>query len=307
MENTNFQSSEITFLKLIFYLWKRKIFIIAFTIIFGVIGLIISFKTTETYKADSTLIPAERYSTTMAGNQGVSTLGSIIGLTNVASEMDYVVLGIETLKSRIFIKKFLKTNNFEQYYSPIYTYDLASNKFEFDDDIYDVKNQDWTENAKQNKLVPSDSEIYDNFMRRTIFSRDLATNSLKLSTIHESPYLAKEVNYLLIRALNKSISDFDKEIATNSMSFIENMIAKTEGSELRQMLYSMYVKELEKEMFTEINKEYVFRTLDPPIIPLNKYRPSRLQYLIISLMLGFFLSSFVILHKSTNTSSLIKN
>ena len=66
----------------------------------------------------------------------------------------------------------------------------------------------------------------------------------------------------------------------------------------REMLSGMYVKELEKQMLTEVQEEYVFRTLDPPVLPKFKYRPSRFQFLLVSLILGIFVSISVILFQS---------
>lgn len=299
MNNINFQVTELTLLNLILLVWKRRLMVFSFALSFAIIGTALSFTVNKTFRAESTLIPAERYSGTMNANRTSARLGSMMmGLSNSSSEIDYVVLGVETIKSRSFIKNFLKDNNLEPYYSVIKSYDLASDKFIFDQDLYDNELKDWTKTAKENELVPPDVVLYKNFMKRTVFTRDLANNTLKLYTIHESPSIARNVNYLLIEALNKSISDFDSNIASNSMIYIGERLANTDGSELREMLSGMYVKELEKQMLTEVQEEYVFRTLDPPVLPKFKYRPSRFQFLLVSLILGIFVSISVILFQS---------
>lgn len=294
MHNSDFQSTELKLTDFIILIWKRRMLVISLALSFGIIGVAFSFSITKTYRAESTLIPAERYSGTMAANQGNKRLGSIMGLTSVGNETDYVVLGTETIKSRSFIKGFMSKNNLEPYYSAVDSYDLNAKKFIFNKDLYNEKEAKWSDEAYKNNLVPSDQALYKNFMKKTSFIRDMANNTLKLYTIHESPHLAKEVNVLLVKALNNAISDFDKEVATNSMNYIGERLVKTDGSELRQMLSGLYVSELEKKMLTEVQEEYVFRTLDPPVIPLNKYKPSRLQILISSILSGLFFSVIIV-------------
>jgi uncharacterized protein involved in exopolysaccharide biosynthesis len=131
MNDSDFQSTELKLTDFLILIWKRRMLVISLALSFGIIGVAYSFSITKTYRAESTLIPAERYSGTMGANQGNKRLGSIMGLTNVGSETDYVVLGIETMKSRTFIKGFLVKNNLEPYYSVVESYDLNAKKIYF--------------------------------------------------------------------------------------------------------------------------------------------------------------------------------
>ncbi len=293
MNNDSIQISELTLIDILLVAWKRKVLIILTSLIFGFIGVASSYMVDKTFRAESTLIPADRYAGSMRSPDNGRGLSSLIGFTSGGNTTDYIVLGVETIKSRNFIRKFLKNNNLEPYYSSVKSYNLSSQKFTFNEKIYDVKNDKWSDEAIKNKLVPSDQALYKNFMEKTVFTRDMANNTLKLYTIHESPILAKEVNYLLIKALNEELSNFDKNLATNSMNYIGERLAKTDGLELRQILSGLYVNELEKQMLTEVQDEYVFRTLDPAVVPINKYKPSRLQFLIAFAMSGFFISLLI--------------
>ena len=282
-----FDQNEIRVLDFISFCWREKRMIITITAIISILSLSFSFFLTDYYKASSTLVPAEHLASQVSNSNPLASLSGIPGLNiSPSDKLDYITLGMKTLESRVFTKSFIARHNLSHYYFAVDYYDKKSKKLVFDKNLY---NPDKACTISKEK-IPTDQDLFNSFQDSIRFIRNEAENTIKLEVIHESPIFAKEVNDLIIKDLNDEIRRFDSIIADKSIEFVNRKLRETQSSELKETLYGIYKSELRKKMLTEVQDEYIFRVLDPAVIPINKYKPSRLMILIASIISGFVIS-----------------
>jgi len=62
---------------------------------------------------------------------------------------------------------------------------------------------------------------------------------------------------------------------------------------MKDKIYSLLAKEIEKSTFARAQKYYSFLVLDPPIVPDRKIKPKRALICILSVIVAFFLAVFL--------------
>ena len=75
-----------------------------------------------------------------------------------------------------------------------------------------------------------------------------------------------------------------------SIQFLSLEAKKTNSETLRSLFYALIKSNTEKKMLAYSRPDYVFRVIDPPIIPEKKSYPSRSLIIIVGAFIGLFLS-----------------
>jgi uncharacterized protein involved in exopolysaccharide biosynthesis len=76
--------------------------------------------------------------------------------------------------------------------------------------------------------------------------------------------------------------------AVQNKKFIEEQIGKTIDALTRDRLYALYGQEVEREMMGRNREQFGFRVVDAPRVPDRKLKPHRFVGLIMSAFLSFF-------------------
>ncbi|MUH71352.1 hypothetical protein [Psychrosphaera haliotis] len=97
--------------------------------------------------------------------------------------------------------------------------------------------------------------------------------------------------------INEYFRAQDKKQALDSINFIERKIESTANSQMREVFYNMIESHTQKIMMTEINDEYLLKTLIPAKVsePTEKSKPKRSIIVIISFILGGILGTVLVL------------
>jgi len=77
--------------------------------------------------------------------------------------------------------------------------------------------------------------------------------------------------------------------------FFNEQLERTSDALLREKIYSLLAREIEKETFALAQKYYGFLILDPPVVPdIDKeIKPKRALICILSVIVAFFASIFL--------------
>jgi uncharacterized protein involved in exopolysaccharide biosynthesis len=124
---------------------------------------------------------------------------------------------------------------------------------------------------------------------------DPRNGTLKIGFEHKDPKTAKKfVDYYLVE-LSETLRQEVIRDATENMRFFREQIGRTSDPLLKEKIYAMLAREIEKDTFARAQKYYSFVVLDPPIVPdLDKYvKPKRKFNLILSVVVAFFLAIFL--------------
>jgi LPS O-antigen subunit length determinant protein (WzzB/FepE family) len=87
----------------------------------------------------------------------------------------------------------------------------------------------------------------------------------------------------------------DKEEAERSIKYLQTQMLKTNIVEQKTLLYELIEEQSKTLMFTEVRDEYVFKTIDPALVPELKSGPKRALILVMVSLLGGMLSVLMVL------------
>ena len=112
---------------------------------------------------------------------------------------------------------------------------------------------------------------------------------------HPSPYISMKWVKDLTTAINDTMRRRDIEEATKSKSYLIEQLEKTSVADMRAVFYKLVEEQTQKIMLAEVRDEYIFETIDPPVIPEEKVKPKRALICILGTIVGGAISFFVVL------------
>jgi len=83
--------------------------------------------------------------------------------------------------------------------------------------------------------------------------------------------------------------------AKNSISFLEKELEQTSILDSQTILYSIIEQQMQKIMLANIRDEFVFKVIDPAVIPKHAENKPVLIFIFIGLIIGVFIGSFLAL------------
>ena len=126
-------------------------------------------------------------------------------------------------------------------------------------------------------------------------TRDRKTDVITVSIEHKNPEFARSVVDYYLTELSEGLRAKVLKDAQENMRFLTEQLDRTTDPLLREKIYGMLAKEIEKDTFARAQTYYGFYVLDPPIAPdLNKKaRPKRSMICILSVVVAFFVAVFL--------------
>ena len=284
-------NDQINILETISILYSELRLITLITSVFVLSSLAYSLSLPNLYTSSSVLRLTEDSSNTMSSltNQygGIASMAgiSLPGATN--DESFYI---ISTLKSKDFLKKILEFPEIKQKLAAVDSYDHSTKKFKYKNTIYDDNTNKWNKNI-------SYLAIHELLKGKLKVSQDPKSKFINISFEHISPEFSYEFLSLLIEQINKITREKDAEKSINSINYLKNQLDKTDQSDIRQSINQLIEMQLKTLMLANIEKDYLFSTIDPPFIPLMKSSPSRALICILITLLGGLISILTVLIK----------
>lgn len=124
---------------------------------------------------------------------------------------------------------------------------------------------------------------------------DVKKSTITVSFENEDPETAKKVVDYYLNELSGSLREEVIRDANENMRFFKEQLERTNDAMLREKIYALLAKEIEKETFAKAQKYYGFLVLDPPIVPDldKKVKPKRALICILAVFVAFFFSVFL--------------
>ncbi|WP_341501656.1 Wzz/FepE/Etk N-terminal domain-containing protein [Gallaecimonas sp. GXIMD4217] len=293
------QDDEIDLRELFAAIWAGKWLITGVTTVFAVASVIIALSLPNIYKSEVLLAPADNQQQgglgALAGQFG--GLAAMAGINLGGGNTDQTTLALEVLKSREFITGFIDRHDILVPLMAAEGWDRATNKLELDADVYDEKSGQWVREVKAPfQPKPSAQEAYKEFIEESLsVGKDKKTGMVTLGINHYSPEIAQQWATWLVEDLNEVMRQRDQAEATKSIQYLESQIEKTRLADLKSMLYQLVEEQTKILMFAEVRDEYVFKTIDPAVVPEEKASPRRALICVLGVMLGGLLSFIFVL------------
>ncbi|MGI2012766.1 Wzz/FepE/Etk N-terminal domain-containing protein [Shewanella oncorhynchi] len=293
------QNDEIDLRELFSVLWQGKWLIIAITAVFAIGAVIFAIKQPNIYKSEALLAPASEEQ-----GGGLSALASQFGgLASLAGVnlgakggTDKTELAIEVLKSRQFTSDFIQRHNILVDLMAVEKWDRDADKLIYDPELYNEQTSTWVREVKAPfKPEPSMQEAYKVFSKMIAVNKAKETGMVTISVEHLSPAVAQQWVAWLIQDINKVMKDRDVAEANRSSEFLNKQIALTNVADIRTILYKLVEEQAKTIMFAEVRDEYVFKTIDPALVPEEKAKPKRALICVLGTLLGGMLGVMIVL------------
>lgn len=277
-------------------IWEGRWIIIVTTFIASSLAIFYALSLPNLYKSQALLSPVTSDSSLkIPGNLGGLAAMAGVNLSN-HSGTDRTKLAIEVLKSRNFLGEMIFENELIVPIMAAKGWSRLDDRLILNEEIYDVDKKKWLRDASPPyKPKPSIQEAYKEFKKILSISKDDETGLVTLSVEFYSPYVAKKWVEQLIVAVNENMRQRDIKEAKKSIDYLKIELKKTNIAELRTALYSLIEEQTKTLMLANARDEYVFKIIDPPIIPEEKSNPKRAIIVIVSFILGGLLSVVIVL------------
>jgi len=292
-------NDEIDLRELFSVIWAGKALIISITLLFAVASVALALWMPNIYKSEALLAPAEE-----AQGGGLSALanqfGGLASLAGInlgkSGGTDKTELAIEVMKSRKFTSDFIEKHHILPELMAVDKWSLSDNKISYDPELYDINTKEWVRQVELPlQAKPSMQEAYKQFTKIFSVTSDKQSGLVTVSIEHKSPYIAKQWVDWLVTDINQVMKQRDVTEAKRSTEYLEKQIEQTNVADIRTVLYKLVEEQAKTIMFAEVRDEYIFKTVDPALVPEEKFKPKRALICVIGLIFGGMLGIILVL------------
>lgn len=287
------KKNEISLPMLFSLLWREKIIIAIITLIVTVLSAIYLYFQPNIYRSQVLLSPSNVEGSGMSAMASqLGGLASIAGI-NLDGGDNSTQVTMATLESRLFITSFVKKHDLLIPLLAGSGFNRETGDVEIDKEIYN--DGVWVLN-KINRN-PNDWDIYYQFSDILTVANNPKSGLVDISIDFVSPSLAKEWLELFIEDINIWMKEKAIEDAKNNISYLNEKLTEITMVDMQSVFYGLIEEQTKKLMLAEVQEQYAFKIIDPPLESKNIYKPKRKIVLTISFLLGGSLAIFIVLIK----------
>jgi uncharacterized protein involved in exopolysaccharide biosynthesis len=155
---------------------------------------------------------------------------------------------------------------------------------------WDARRSSWK--AKDPKKIPTLREGIERLRKEClVVAPELKKNVIRVSINFRDPVIAKRMVDYYLRALNDKLRGEAIEDAETNRAYLEKQLLVTFDPIIKDKIQNMIAFEVEKAMLISSKS---FDILERPIVPVDKIKPRRFRIVLISALIGFFLSALAV-------------
>jgi capsular polysaccharide biosynthesis protein len=305
MDNQSLNLNEVDLKKIILIFWGKKFTIISITFVAAILSVFYALSLPNIYKSQSTLVPASQEDSLTSKLGGLSSLAGIVGVS-LPSSSSKSQEGMERIKSFEFFSNYFLPNIKLENIMAVKKWIPEENIIIYDDSLFDERTNKWVRKVRFPKQPkPSSQEAYEIYEEILSISEDRETAFVSISIEHRSPIIAHKWLKLIINQINESMREVDSKKARNSISFLNEASKSTNVQSVRNAISKLLENQMQILMLAGSNQAYIFETIDSPIVPEKKFRPSRAVICIIGTFLGGLLSlliAYILYYRESSNS-----
>ncbi|MGR5208772.1 Wzz/FepE/Etk N-terminal domain-containing protein [Vibrio sp. PNB23_22_7] len=292
---------EIDLRELFGALWKGKWIIIATTFIFAVGAVLYALSLPNIYKSDALLAPAESSSggglSKMAGQLG--GLAALAGVNLGGGESSQTDLAVQVMKSRQFVEAFINKHDLLVPLMAAKDWDLANNKLILDEELYNPTTGEWLREPDGLRgATPTAQEAFEVFSKEVLsVNQDKESGLYTVSVKNYSPYIAQQWVNWLIEDINKVMRERTIAETSQNLAYLNTQLQKTAVADMQSTFYKLIEEQTKSLMLAEVQEEFIFKVVDPAVVPELKDGPKRALICVLGTLLGGMLGiAFILLH-----------
>tara|TARA_Y200000002_G_scaffold375513_1_gene377945 strand:- start:15542 stop:16459 length:918 start_codon:yes stop_codon:yes gene_type:complete len=279
-------------------LFANKYLIFKLSIGFILLAVVLAIFLPNIYRSTALLAPVQDDVGGMPNLSQYSGLANLAGISLPSEASDKSLEALERIQSFEFFSNYFLKNILLEDLMAAKRWDSETNTLLYNTTDFDPSSKKWIRDVKPPKSIkPSAQEAYEEYEDILSISQDTETGFVFISIEHLSPYIAKEWLDKIIYYIDESMRSEDKQKAIRSIDFLNNRMLDTNYAEIKEALSELLQSQTQILMLTEINDDYIFTSIDSPIVPEEESKPFRLLIIIIGTFLSLFFSSFFVLAK----------
>ncbi|WP_373020547.1 Wzz/FepE/Etk N-terminal domain-containing protein [Thiomicrorhabdus sp.] len=309
---------EIDLRELFSVLSQHKWFIAFISFGLALVTAIVSFQIPNQYQAQVVMVPVNSNSSggmaSLASKYG--GLASMAGIDLPESGGDRTQQAISVLKSRKFINDFILRHKLKpELFSVRWDSESASWREDSPDVLQRLKGviglrQGAVSNYEgQEKLAlgePSLWQAYKLFSNEIMrVSDDKKSGVITLSIQWYNPVQARDWANQMVDDLNKRLRNEMIANSEKTIKYLKEQIKQTNLLELREILFGLIEEHVKNITLAKTNTEYVFKVIDPAVVPEEKSKPKRGLMVAVSFLLGLMLAIFIVLIRNWKAGNAI--
>ncbi|EJL6749811.1 Wzz/FepE/Etk N-terminal domain-containing protein [Vibrio alginolyticus] len=290
---------EIELRELLGALWKGKWIIIATTFIFAVGAVLYALSIPNIYKSDALLAPAESSGggglSKMAGQLG--GLAALAGVNLGTGESSQTDLAVQVMKSRQFVEAFINKHDLLVPLMAAKGWDLKNNKLILDEELYNPNTGAWLREPDGLRgTTPTAQEAFEVFSKEVLsVSQDKESGLYTVSVKNYSPYIAKQWVNWLIEDINKVMRERTIAETSQNLAYLNTQLQKTAVADMQSTFYKLIEEQTKSLMLAEVQEEFIFKVVDPAVVPELKDGPKRALICVLGTLLGGMLGVAIVL------------
>jgi uncharacterized protein involved in exopolysaccharide biosynthesis len=287
--------NEIGLLELISFFWDKKLFISFVTLSLALISVLYSLSISNTYTSKALLMPSNSKNAISSKMGDFSSLSSLAGISLPDAQVSKSEEAIQRIKSyEFFSNSFMPYVKLENLIA-VKGWNSSNNSIAYDKEIFDEVNNKWIRVVKPpKKSKPSLQEAYKEYRKILFINQDKKTSFVTISISHQSPNISKAWVDIIVNKINQSMRESDQNQAKKSISYLSTAQQSTNIQSIKEVSSLLLERQMQTLMLTSSNEDYVFKTIDSPIIPEEKSAPNRKIIVVIATFMGFILSCLIL-------------
>lgn len=295
VEHSHSPDDEMDLRQLFATLWWGKWIVIATTILFAVAGVFFALNKPNIYQASVLLAPAQDG----GGVKGIS--GQLGGLANLAGinldggSSNQIIMAKEVLQSRAFLTDFIHRHNLIIPLMAAEAWDMENENWEINLEVYNPDADEWLTDEKGESLKPTDWDMVKKLRENHLnLSTNEETGMVTLNIKSQSPPVAKQWAEWLVDDINEHMREQDVQEAEARIAYLEAKLSETNIAGMQQVFYQLIESETRTVMLANAQNEYIFKTVDPAVVPQEKSEPKRALIAVVATILGGMLGIFIV-------------
>ncbi|HCH4060361.1 TPA: Wzz/FepE/Etk N-terminal domain-containing protein [Vibrio parahaemolyticus] len=280
-------------------LWKGKWIVIATTFVFAVGAVLYALSLPNIYKSDALLAPTESSNggglSKMAGQLG--GLAALAGVNLGGGESSQTDLAVQVMKSRQFVEAFINKHDLLVPLMAAKDWDLANNKLILDEELYNSNTGEWLREPDGLRgASPTAQEAFEVFNKEILsVSQDKESGLYTVSVKNYSPYIAQQWVNWLIEDINKVMRERTIAETSQNLAYLNTQLQKTAVADMQSTFYKLIEEQTKSLMLAEVQKEFIFKVVDPAVVPELKDGPKRALICVLGTLLGGMLGVAIVL------------
>lgn len=274
------EEDEINLLDLVKTIWRYKVMLVLLVFLTGVGAVFYSLSLPNIYRSEASVSPREEEKSSASALSALGGLGGLAGDVLGFGGGGSLAKFETVLRSRLLSKTIFDKHR-NQVLSALYP------------DDWDSDQNKWQPEVEE---PPSEQDVIKALLEALSVDVPRDKNVMTVAFEHKDPEFAKNIVEYYLEELSESLRQATLIDAAENQKFLQAQVDMISDVLLKEKVYALLAKEIEKQTFAKAQVPYAFVVLDPPIVPDldKKVKPKRSMICILSVTVAGFLGIFLV-------------